>query len=79
MVSPDYFVQALVSKQVLDENLTYSFFQLENWYSVGMGKRCGLKTLMVGSGVDTLETAKSLDESHSPDYFVQTLGDLLSA
>jgi len=46
---------------------------------VQLGKRCGLKTLMVGSGVDTLETAKSLDESHSPDYFVNKLGDLLSA
>ena len=32
---------------------------------------------MVGSGVDTLETAKSLDDGHSPDYFVNTLGDLL--
>ena len=78
MVSPDYFVQALVSKQVLDENLTYSFFfSLKT--DVQLGKRCGLKTLMVGSGVDTLETAKSLDESRIPDYFVQTLGDLLSA
>ena len=32
---------------------------------------------MVGSGVDTLETAKNLDDSQSPDYFVQTLGDLV--
>ena len=78
MVSPDYFVQALVSKQVLDENLTYSyFFSLKT--DVQLGKRCGLKTLLVGSGVDTLETAKNLDESHSPDYFVNKLGDLLSA
>ena len=44
-----------------------------------LGNRCGSKNLMVGSGVDTLEIAKNLDESHSPDYFVQTLGDLLSA
>ena len=53
------------------------FFSLKT--DIQLGKRCGLKTLMVGSGVDTLETAKSLDESHSPDYFVQTLGDLVEA
>ena len=53
------------------------FFSLKT--DIQLGKRCGLKTLMVGSGVDTLETAKSLDESHSPDYFVQTLGDLVAA
>ena len=45
---------------------------------IQLGKRCGLKTLMVGSGVDTLETANSLDDGHSPDYFVNTLGDLLT-
>ena len=45
---------------------------------IQLGKRCGLKTLMVGTGVDTLETAKALDEKDKPDYFIQSLGDLFT-
>ena len=56
------------------KNLFY-LFSLKT--DIQLGKRCGLKTLMVGSGVDTLETAKKLDDSKSPDFYVSTLGDLL--
>ena len=52
-----------------------------------LGKNCGLKTLMVGTGVDSIEEAirwkKSLDCSQEeknrvPDFTVAKLGDLLS-
>jgi ribonucleotide monophosphatase NagD (HAD superfamily) len=54
------------------------------------GKNCGLKTLMVGTGVDSLEQVlqwKSATSDNSPkavetkkmipDYFANSLGDLL--
>ena len=52
-----------------------------------LGKNCGLKTLMVGTGVDSIEEAirwkTSLDCSQDeknciPDFTVAKLGDLLS-
>lgn len=52
-----------------------------------LGKNCGLQTLLVGTGVDTLEAAQkwktsdeaSLEEKQRvPDFCVQKLGDLLT-
>ena len=52
-----------------------------------LGKNCGLKTLLVGTGVDSLTEAhkwkthpdsSSLEEKKRvPDFCVQKLGDLL--
>ena len=52
-----------------------------------LGKNCGLKTLLVGSGVDSLAEARkwkthpdtsSLEQKmRVPDFCVQKLGDLL--
>ena len=44
---------------------------------IQMGKNCDLKTLLVGTGVDDLETSRSLDLNQRPDYFIPSLGDLL--
>ena len=44
---------------------------------IQMGKNCDLKTLLVGTGVDNVETARNLDLNQRPDYFIPSLGDLL--
>lgn len=50
-----------------------------------LGKNCGLKTLMVGTGVDSIEEAKKWktsaneeEKNRVPDFCVQKLGDLLA-
>ena len=49
-----------------------------------MGKNCGLKTLHVGSGVDSLEDIHKWQESANeedrklvPEFHIRELGDLL--
>ena len=49
-----------------------------------LGKNCGLQTLMVGSGVHQLSSARLWEKSDDPeerrmvaDYYVDKLGDLL--
>lgn len=49
-----------------------------------LGKNCGLQTLMVGSGVHQLSSARLWEKSEDseerrmvPDYYVDKLGDLL--
>ena len=44
---------------------------------IQLGKNCDLKTLLVGTGVDDLETARNLHLNERPDYFIPSLGDLL--
>ena len=47
-----------------------------------LGKRAGLKTLMVGSGVHSLEDIRNWEKDPEKtdwvaDYYVDSLGDLL--
>ena len=62
-------------------NFEHFFIFISLQYSlktdIQFGKSCNLKTLMVGTGVDTFETARSLDEKSQPDYFISSIGDLL--
>ncbi len=39
-----------------------------------LGRNCGVRSLMVGTGVDTLESAKELDLA--PEFWADSLGQL---
>jgi phosphoglycolate phosphatase len=52
------------------------------------GKNCGLKTLMVGTGIDSLDqvlqwqsaasdSPEAVEKKRVPDFFANSLGDLL--
>ena len=85
MIGDKYVKIFSVSKKM---DIFYCFFFLlfSTKTDILLGKNCGLKTLMVGSGVDSIQEANrwknSLDSSQEeknrvPDFTVSKLGDLL--